>query len=188
MCESRRIELRFLCGAAISVAILCVPAFAGHRQTRRSSSKRSPPKARICFDPTLKCPTTGNFQAYDLLFRLPQNAVIYDTDAFYAIILKRVRVAASDCDKFIAEDERLRAQKLFPHRKVFASRRCAEAGDVGYTNANNSTPFADLKSEFMAVYAGTTPSEAAQMLAAVKATRQFPGAAIRRLRAAFNGT
>jgi hypothetical protein len=122
------------------------------------------------------------------LFSVPKNSVIYDTDAFYAIILKRVRVAASDCDKFIAEDERLRAQKLFPHRKVFASRRCAEAGNVGYTNANNSTPPGDLKSEFMAVYAGTTQSEAARMLNTVKATRQFPNATIRRLRAAFNGT
>ncbi len=187
MCNSHIVKLKLLCGVAISVAIACAPGFGGHRQMRHSS-KRSPPKREICFDPTLKCSTTGNFQAYDLSFRVPKNSVIYDTGAFYAIILKRVRVAASECDKFIAEDERLRAQKLFPHRKVFASRRCADAGDVGYTNANNSTPLGDLKSEFMAVYAGTTQSEAARMLNAVKGTRQFPEATIRRLRAAFNGT
>jgi hypothetical protein len=40
----------------------------------------------------------------------------------------------------------------------------------------------------MGVYAGMTLADANRMLASVKATGKFPGANIRRLRAAFNGT
>jgi hypothetical protein len=40
----------------------------------------------------------------------------------------------------------------------------------------------------MAVYAGRTQAEAAQMLSSVKATGKFAGASIRRMSAGFNGT
>ncbi len=146
-----------------------------------SAQKRRPVKhASICGDPTAACKTNATFQPYDLPFRLPENAVIYDTELFYAVILKSIRADEGDCNIFIPEDERLRAQTLFPDHKVFAS-RCNEPENLGYSNMNRN-------SRFMAIYAGRTLGEANGMLVAVKATGKFPGANIRRMRAAFNGT
>jgi hypothetical protein len=146
-----------------------------------AAQKRRPVRhASICGDPTAKCKTSATFQPYDLPFRLPENAVIYDTDLFYAVILRSMSVPADNCDMFIPESDRLATQALFPGRKVFAS-RCAEPGGLSYTNTSP-------KAQFMAVYAGMTPADANRMLAAVKATGKFPRANIRRLRAAFNGT
>jgi len=146
-----------------------------------AAQKRRPVRhASICGDPTTTCKTSATFQPYDLPFRLPENAVIYDTDLFYAVILKGVSVPEDNCDNFVGESDRLAAQSLFPDRKVFAS-RCAEPGGLSYTNTSP-------KAQFMAVYAGTTPADANRTLAAVKATGKFPGANIRRMRAAFNGT
>ncbi len=135
--------------------------------------------ATICSNPNEKCRTSVQFEPYDLPFRVPKNAVIYDTENFYAIILKSVR-AKDDCSAFIPESERLEAQALFPDRKVFAS-RCADAGTLFYTGINPDQ-------QFMAVYAGATRDEAARVLASVKATGKFMGANIRRMQTGFNGT
>jgi hypothetical protein len=146
-----------------------------------TAQKRRPIRhASICGDPTAPCKTSATFQPYDLPFRLPANAVIYDTDLFYAVVLKSVSVPADNCDIFVPEGERLAAQALFTNHKVFSS-RCAEPGGLSYTNTSS-------KAQFMAVYAGMTLAEANRMLASVKATGKFPGANIRRMRAAFNGT
>jgi hypothetical protein len=145
------------------------------------AQKRKPARhPSICGDPTAACKSTVTFQPNDLPFRLPQSAVIYDTDLFYAIILKSVNVAEDNCDQFIPESERLAAQALFPDHKVFSS-RCVEPGEVSYTNTS-------AQARFMAVYAGMTLADANRMLAAAKATGKFPGANIRRMRAAINGT
>jgi hypothetical protein len=134
----------------------------------------------ICGNPTVPCKTSVVFEPYALPFRLPQSVVIYDTDLFYAVILKSVRAPEDNCKVFVPEPERLAAQALFPDHKVFAS-RCVEPGDLSYTNTNPNQ-------RFMAVYAGMTLAEANQMLGAVKATGKFPGANIRRMRAQMNGT
>jgi len=126
------------------------------------------------------CKTTATFQPNDLPFRLPEKAVIFDTELFYAIILKSVGVSEEDCDVLVPETERLQTQTLFPDHKVFTS-RCADAGELFYTGMSP-------KHRFMAVYAGTTLAEAQRMLSAVKATGKFPGANIRRMRTGFNGT
>src|SRR2546421_10509672 len=83
-----------------------------------SAQKRRPVRhASICGDPTAKCKTSATFQPYDLPFRLPENAVIYDTELFYAVILKSIRGDEDDCNIFIPEDERLRTQTLFTDHK-----------------------------------------------------------------------
>ena len=88
-----------------------------------SAQKRRPVRhASICGDPTATCKTSATFQPYDLSFRLPENAVIYDTDLFYAVILKSISVPQDNCDIFVSESDRLTAQSLFSDRKVFASR------------------------------------------------------------------
>ncbi len=43
----------------------------------------------VCGNPNVTCPTKATFEPYDLPFRMPANAVIYDTELFYAIILGR---------------------------------------------------------------------------------------------------
>src|SRR5258706_12577063 len=111
---------------------------------------------------------------------MPANVVIYDTELFYAIILRSVSVPRDSCDNFIPEPERLAAQVLFPTRKVFTS-RCAEPGRLSYSNTSS-------KANFMAVYAGTTLADANRMLKAVQVTGKFPGANLRRMRAVMNGT
>jgi len=156
------------------IATVAVPAFGQLRRPQRA------PKGAICGDPTVPCKTSVTFSEYDLPFRVPAKAVIFDTELFYAIILKSVAAAEDDCNAFVPEAERLQAQSLFPHRKVFSS-RCIEPGELFYTNVSE-------KHRIMAVYAGTSLAEAKRMLTAVNATGKFPGAYIRRMRTGFNGT
>jgi len=144
-------------------------------QTRRSARHLS-----ICGNPQVSCKSTATFQPNDLPFRVPQNAVIYDTELFYAIILKSVGQSENDCKVFVPESERLAAQALFPDHKVFSS-RCPDVETLFYTNIS-------AKHRIMAVYAGSTLVEAKRLLQVVNATGKFPGANIRRMRTGFNGT
>ena len=171
---------RLFCAALLALLFaassdLGVVGSAAQRRTAR------PQPSRICHDPTAACRTSVEFEPHDLRFELPRTAVIYETQEFYAVILKSVRAGGGDdCGTFVPESDRLEAQRLFPRRKVFAS-RCYEPGTVFYTNAAPAQ-------RFMAVYAGATRAEADRTLAAVRATGKFPGANLRRMRAGFNGT
>jgi len=144
--------------------------------TSSEAQKRPARRPQVCGDPAMKC---GEFQPFDLQFRWPRNAVIFETEPFYAVILQSIN-AKNDCETIISEDARLEAQGLFPHNKVFAD-RCPDAGSVYYSNTN-----ADYR--FMAVYAGKTRAEAERMLATVRATGKYPTANLRRMQAGFNGT
>ena len=168
---------RALVGTLIATA---VPLSSFTTGTIAQNGRRPVKHPSVCGNPATPCKTSATFQPYELPFRLPERAVIYDTELFYAVILKSIRADEGDCNRFIPEGERLRTQSLFPDHKVFAS-RCNEPENVGYSNMNRN-------SRFMAVFAGTTLADANRMLAAVKATGKFPGASIRRVRAAFNGT
>jgi hypothetical protein len=162
----------------ISVATLLLLSSAviaqSHTKARRASA------AAICGNPKMACKTSVTFQPHDLPFRVPANAVIWDTEPFYVVILKSMPANNDSCDVFIPETERRAAQALFPDHKVFAS-RCVEPGELFYTNVSENH-------RIMAVYGGTTLAGAKRVLAAVKATGKFPGANIRRLRTGFNGT
>ena len=149
---------------------------------QRRRVPRKPRPAKICPDPSAPCRTTVTFSPHDLPFQVPANAVIWETEPFFAIILKSVRVNADidNCDRFVPEAERLAAQRLFPRRKVFAS-RCADPGDLYYAGVAENQ-------RFMAVYAGRTRAEAERTLSLVKATGKYAGANIRRMHAGFNGT
>ena len=127
----------------------------------------------------MRCGIANEFQPHDLSFRVPRNAVIWESEPFYAIILQSVN-ARDNCEVHVAEAERVRAQTLFPRHKVFAD-RCPEPGTVFYTGMNSNY-------RFMAVYAGRTRAEANRMLARVRATGKYPTANLRRMRIGFNGT
>jgi hypothetical protein len=134
----------------------------------------------VCGNPMIPCKTSATFEPYALPFRVPEKAVIYDTELFYAVILKSVKGEEDDCNVFIPESERQETQTLFPDHKVFTS-RCNDLVTEFFTNISRN-------SRIMAVYAGTTLADANRMLAAVKATGKFPGTNIRRMRTGFNGT
>ena len=163
-------------GALAAVLFASAVAASGQRAPRRTKRARPAP---VCSDPTQACPSVATFEPHDLPFRITKSAVIWESEEFYAVVLKSVR-AGDDCEVFVPEAERLDAQKLFPRRKVFTS-RCAEPGNLFYTGVAPGQ-------QLMAVYAGATRAEAASTLAAVKATGKFPGANLRRMRAGFNGT
>ena len=149
-------------------------------QRRRRPPAKPAKHLTICGNPNVSCVTSLTFEPYALPFQMPQSSVIYDTEFFYAVILKTVSTANNNCDNYIPEQERLAAQTLFPNQKVFAS-RCAAPGEVSYSDTNPNT-------NFLAVYAGATLADANRMLATVLATRKFSGANIRRMRATINGT
>jgi hypothetical protein len=172
----------FLCGLIIVATggAGALEAYTGGNTLATQKRQNQKLKAAICGNPKEPCRTTFQFKPYDLPFRVSEKAIIYDTEPFYAIILKSVRVVDNNCSAFVPEAERLKAQALFPDHKVFTS-RCPEPAEVYYTNVSPDQ-------NFMAVYAGRTRAEATRRLAAVKATGQYPGANIRRLRAGINGT
>ena len=173
----KSIHLRVsIASAIVAVALITLAVVDASAQGRRRPAKRP----AVCGNPQVPCKTAINFKAYDLPFQLPENAIIYETDLFYAVILKSVKATADECEVFVSESDRLAAQALFPTNKVFTS-RCYEPGEVGYSNIGS-------KAHFMGVYAGTTAADANRMLAKVKATGRFSNAYIRRTRAMLNGT
>ena len=166
----------------VCVLLLCL--LVSSLTSRDASAQRGKhiPKrpAAICPDPTARCRPSVPFEPHQLAFVVPKNAVIFETEKFYAVILKSARDKTQDCTGFVEEPERLEAQKLFPRNKVFAS-RCYEPEELYYEGI-------DSEVMFMAVYAGRTRAEAQAMLAKVKATGKFPDAYLKRTSTGFNGT
>ena len=161
--------------------ILCV-ILLGLLAVGVASAQRRGRLAAVCGDPAVRCRTSVEFQPYQLPFQIPPNGVIYETDFFYAVILKSVRDESkgADCNILVPEPERVAAQALFPRHKVFAS-RCFEPDELYYDGVESEVMF-------MAVYAGRTRAEADATLAKVKATGKFPGAYLKRTSTGFNGT
>ncbi|HSP62711.1 MAG TPA: hypothetical protein VLQ90_07000 [Pyrinomonadaceae bacterium] len=172
--KSRLVHIVF--AIVITLPLLCVFNSETFAQKRRPVVRH----LSVCGNPMIPCKTSATFEPYALPFGVPKKAVIYDTELFYAVILKSVGVSEEDCNVFVSESERLQTQTLFPDHKVFTS-RCTDAGEMFFTGMNP-------RHRFMAVYAGSTLAAANRMLAAVKATGKFSGANIRRMRTGFNGT
>ncbi|HEX8852891.1 MAG TPA: hypothetical protein VF754_05355, partial [Pyrinomonadaceae bacterium] len=114
--------LRVLLSGGVLLALLAYgfdAASATGVQRRASRPRSRARQAKVCGDPTVPCRTVFTFQPYDLPFRVATNAVIDETEPFYAVILKSVRARDHyDCDSFVPESDRLAAQALFPRRKV----------------------------------------------------------------------
>jgi hypothetical protein len=168
----RKRFLSLLLLGAVAVVALGFPQ-SGEAQRRRVR------RGQVCGDPAMSCGEANTFQPYDLQFRIPRNAVIWESEQFYAVMLKSVN-AKQNCEANVPESEREEAQVLFPRNKVFAD-RCPEPGTLYYTGTNSDY-------RFMAVYAGKTRAEANRVLALVRATGKFPTANLRRMSTGFNGT
>ncbi len=116
------------------------------------------------------------FKPHELSFQTPNDGIArleYRSEPFYAIILKTVPACR------VTEQERLAVQALLPGHKVFATRFGCDDNpeeNIHYTNVNPVFGF-------IAVYAGTTPAQAGQILARVRAIGRFPGANIRQMQA-----
>lgn len=164
----------------ITLLLAFVLLFGGtlaHAQRRQPKPKPQVPK--VCGDPTLQCVTDFNFQPYQLPLAVKDSGgPIQETAVFYAVVLKTQRTKEAECEKFIAEEERLAVQELFPRHKVFTD-RCPEPGELYYTTF-------DYKTRILAIYAGRKAADATAILKQVKA--KYPKAAIRPMRAGFNGT
>lgn len=152
-----------------------------------AEGQRKAPQAKlgkICGNPKLQCRTGDmTFADYEIPFESPSgNYVVVESETFYAIVLKSVKLKAdySDCETAVSEKQRTEFQALFPDNKVFAL-KCADAGSLYYTN------FADNTS-FIAVYAGRTVAEANAFLKTVRKNGKFKDATTRRTRAQINGT
>ncbi len=141
----------------------------------------------VCSNPVAPCTSSKyRFGDHELSFRLPRRPSAehgaYVSVPFYALILKSVKALerenAVDCS-FIPESERHRVQLAFPKNKVFTSRFQCPEQILLYTNT-------DQNYNFLAVYAGRTRRDAARLLSCSRASREYPGANIRRMQVAVS--
>jgi hypothetical protein len=137
---------------------------------------------KVCGDPTAPCKGRENFQPGDLPFDTGKNYVIAESQWFYGIVLKSVKITDyGNCEKpSFTEAQRLPIQKLFPRNKVFTL-NCYEPGTNYYTGTADNTAF-------IAVYAGKTLAEANQFLKTVKAYPEYKSVRVRRMQIGINGT
>jgi hypothetical protein len=139
---------------------------------------------KVCPDPAAPCRSKHkSFEKYELSFTLPKVMkpnVAYTSTPFYAVVLKSFSDPECDEGEYSSnvEQVRLQAQRMFPGRKVFADNQCPDMGAVSYSL--NKTPNSDV---FVAVYAGETQAEAAEVLA--KAKEKYPKARQVRMQASF---
>jgi hypothetical protein len=147
-----------------------------------STSAQTPLK--VCPNPSAPCRSKHkSFEKYELSFTLPKVIkpnVAYTSSPFYAVILKSFSDPECDEGEYSTNVEQLRqeAQRMFPGRKVFADNQCPDMGAVSY--ALNGKPTANV---FVAVYAGDTRAEAAEVLA--KAREKYPNARQVRMQVSF---
>jgi len=158
--------------------IMCVTVVTSYGQGKRSSA------GSVCGDPTVPCKIrhVENFQPADLPFDQGKNYGIYQSQPFYAIVLKSKKLPDwGDCAKpTFKEEERLEIQSLFEHNKVFMQ-NCVESGTYYYTWVADKTVL-------IAVYAGATLAQANKFFKTVQALDRFPGVRLRKMRVSVNGT
>ena len=136
---------------------------------------------RVCGDPAAACRVRDQFQPYELPFDTGRNAVIAESEYFYAVIVKSVKLADdNNCDKAISDKDITDTQALFPHSKVFAL-KCFEPAMNYYTNVADNTAF-------RAVFAGRTKAAANAFLKTLKTKGKYGDAVLRRMQAGINGT
>lgn len=152
-----------------------------------SASAQAP--AKVCPNPAAPCKSKHReFYPYDLSFTLPVKIkpnVDYKSATFFAVILKdNIKVSENEeCDggeyHKRVEADRKKIQTSFPDKKVFASYQCPDMGALSYTV--NGQP---LNTNFIALYAGETQSEADLTLTFAKA--KFPKATLKKMQVIFN--
>lgn len=160
-----------------AVCLISVGTFLG-----QSTKKQKVVQGKICGNPNIKCKTRESvFADWDIQFELPENYVIYESETFYAVILKSQKITdrfggETTCKPVATETERLDIQTLFPNNKVFA-----QTCGYGPTNYSEDTVF-------LAVFAGKTLAQAKSFLKVVNKNGKFKDAYIKKLQVDLNGT
>ena len=168
-------KVKLLCCLLLSILYSSAPTIA---RGQKGKAKK-PQILRVCGDPTVRCVTEAEFAPHQLPFAIKfKNGIIQEGEWFFAVALKSIRVPEDNCETFVPENERLEAQKLFPHNKVFTD-RCYDPGELFYEGFKPDA-------RALAVFGGRTRAEAGKILEQAKA--KYPGAFIRRTRTGFNGT
>ena len=112
----------------------------------------------------------------------------YKSAAFYAVILKTYEMS-DDCDggEYIeaVEAERKELQVNHAERKVFAGFQCPNMAAVDYDFEGKWSEDKEsvVISNFLAIYAGATKTEAENLLNALKA--EYPEAAIKQMTVSY---
>src|SRR5919199_395434 len=183
----RRLSIRFVLPTLLGVSSLAL----GQGPAAVGPSPRPTPRPRnaVCPDPARPCRTRQKeFGEWELSFGLPARTrpnVTYESAPFYAIILKTYSEGCDELDvNPKVEPERLRIQKSYPTRKVFAEYSCANMDATTYDFAGKTKNDRVLYTDYIAVYAGETAEEAGRLLNEVKA--EFPNAALKRMKASWS--
>ncbi len=157
------------------------------------SPKPTPKKIlnTVCADPAKPCRhEQKEFDDWELSFQMPARLIpnkTYQSAPFYAIIVKKYD---EGCDEVgdanpSVEPERLKLQKEFPERKVFAEYSCPNMSAVNYDFAGrlDKSGEHDLYMDYIAVYAGSDISEAIGLNQRLLA--KFPQAEVKKMTARF---
>ncbi|HEX8246558.1 MAG TPA: hypothetical protein VF599_00110 [Pyrinomonadaceae bacterium] len=155
--------------------------------------KRAPKKSSnaVCPDPQKPCHHADReFSDWELPFQLPAKIVAnkaYPSQTFYAVIIKKYDDACIDEMDYDSEieRERLRIQKAYPERKVFAEYSCPNMDAVHYDFAGKRDASGErvLFTDFIAIYAGETEEEANQILK--EAREDFSQAVLKKMTANY---
>jgi hypothetical protein len=155
--------------------------------------KREPKKSSntVCPDPEKPCHHADReFADWELPFHLPAKIVAnktYSSQTFYAVIIRRYDEACADEMDYDSqiERERLRIQKAYPERKVFAEYSCPNMDAVHYDFAGKRDASGErvLYTDYIAIYAGETEEEANQILK--EAREDFSQATLKKMTANY---
>jgi hypothetical protein len=155
--------------------------------------KAAPKKAAnaVCPDPEKPCHhREREFADWEMPFGLPAKIVAnkeYTSQAFYAVIIRKFDDACideMDYDSKI-EAERLRIQKAYPERKVFAEYSCPNMDGIHYDFAGKRDASGEnvLLTDYIAIYAGETEEEANRILK--EAREDFSQAILKKMTASY---
>lgn len=145
----------------------------------------------VCPDPQKPCHHADReFSDWELPFKLPAKIVAnktYSSQTFYAVIIRKYDEACGDEMDYDSkiEAERLRIQKAYPERKVFAEYSCPNMDAVHYDFAGKRDASGErvLFMDYIAVYAGETEEEANQILK--EAREDFSQAILKKMTANY---
>jgi len=180
-------QLRQICFLISCVVILLTGLVTVNAQKTKTASSAKTSNA-VCPDPKKPCHhAEKEFDDWELSFRLPAKIKAnktYKSAPFYAVILKKYDEGCDELDvNPIVEPERLRIQKKYPTRKVFAEYSCPNMNAVGYDFAGKMDAAGErfLYMDYIAIYAGTTLNEANQLLEKLRG--EFPNAEVKKMTA-----
>lgn len=175
-------------------ASLIAETLPAENKTKPAPTPKATPKKlsnAVCGDPQKPCHHADReFADWELPFKLPAKIVAnktYSSASFYAVIIRKYDEACGDEMDYDSqiEAERVRIQKAYPERKVFAEYSCPNMDAVHYEFAGkrDASGERDLFMDYIAIYAGETEEEANQILK--EAREDFAQAALKKMTANY---